>query len=109
VLDTLTARRPDGHVCMAGFLGGGSDIPNFNPLMHLSSGVHLSFFGSASRLVQCGVPLNTVRDLLALSQSSDSRARPLRHTPERPLSRAEELPTPNRSRTGQHCLQVLPQ
>jgi hypothetical protein len=26
VLDTLTAVRPDGHVCMAGFLGGGTGV-----------------------------------------------------------------------------------
>ena len=47
LLDSLAAVRPDGRVCMAGFLGGGDPIPAFNPLLHMPSGVHLSFFASA--------------------------------------------------------------
>jgi NADPH:quinone reductase-like Zn-dependent oxidoreductase len=47
LLDSLAAVRPDGRVCMAGFLGGLEPIAAFNPLLHLPSGVHLSFFASA--------------------------------------------------------------
>jgi NADPH2:quinone reductase len=47
VLDSLAAVRPDGRVCMAGFLGGGEPIASFNPLLHMPSGVHFSLFASA--------------------------------------------------------------
>ncbi len=47
LLDSLATVCPDGRVCMAGFLGGGTPIALFDPLMHMPSGVHLSFFASA--------------------------------------------------------------
>jgi NADPH:quinone reductase len=47
LLDSLAMVRPDGRVCLAGFLGGGAPIDGFNPLMHMPSGVHFSFFASA--------------------------------------------------------------
>ena len=46
LLDSLAAVRPDGRVCLAGFLGGGAPIAAFDPLAHMPSGVHLSFFAS---------------------------------------------------------------
>ena len=46
VLDTLAIPRRGGRVCLAGFLGGLAPIANFNPLLQMASGVHLSFFGS---------------------------------------------------------------
>src|SRR5262249_27063163 len=47
LLDSLKMVGRDGRVCMVGFLGGGDPIPAFNPLVHMPSGVHLSFFASA--------------------------------------------------------------
>jgi len=47
LVDSLAMVRPRGRVCLAGFLGGGDPIAQFNPLLHMPSGVHLSFFGSA--------------------------------------------------------------
>jgi NADPH2:quinone reductase len=47
LLDSLAMVHPDGRVCLAGFLGGGAPIDGFNPLMHMPSGVHFSFFASA--------------------------------------------------------------
>ena len=38
--------RRGGCACLAGFLGGLVPVPDFNPLLQMSSGVHLSFFGS---------------------------------------------------------------
>jgi NADPH2:quinone reductase len=46
ILDSLAMVRPGGHVCLAGFLGGGDPISAFEPLRHMPSGVHFSFFGS---------------------------------------------------------------
>jgi NADPH:quinone reductase len=60
LLDTLTAVKPDGEVCMAGFLGGGDPIPAFSPLMHLPSGVHLSFFASAFTYGSRDYPLSDI-------------------------------------------------
>jgi len=47
LLDSLAMVRPGGRVCMVGFLGGADPILKFDPLLHLPSGVHLSFFASA--------------------------------------------------------------
>jgi len=46
VLDSLAMRRRGGRSCLAGWLGGLDPIPNFNPLLQMASGVHLTFFGS---------------------------------------------------------------
>ncbi|AYG63442.1 zinc-binding dehydrogenase [Rhizobium jaguaris] len=46
LLDSLKMVRRGGHLCMAGFLGGGSGIDAFDPLSHMPSGVQLSFFAS---------------------------------------------------------------
>jgi NADPH:quinone reductase-like Zn-dependent oxidoreductase len=45
LLDSLALVRKGGHVCNAGFLGGGAPLA-FDPLTQMPSGVHLSFFGS---------------------------------------------------------------
>ncbi|GGE98850.1 alcohol dehydrogenase [Aliidongia dinghuensis] len=45
-LDSLAMLRRGGRTCLAGFLGGLAPIPDFNPLLQMPSGVHLSFFGS---------------------------------------------------------------
>jgi NADPH:quinone reductase len=46
VLDSLAMLRRGGRSCLAGWLGGLDPIPNFNPLLQMTSGVHLSFFAS---------------------------------------------------------------
>jgi NADPH:quinone reductase-like Zn-dependent oxidoreductase len=46
VLDSLAMLRRGGRSCLAGWLGGLDPIPDFNPLLQMSSGVYLTFFGS---------------------------------------------------------------
>jgi NADPH:quinone reductase-like Zn-dependent oxidoreductase len=46
LLDSMKTVRPGGRICMAGFLGGRDGIANFDPLIHMPSDVHFSFFGS---------------------------------------------------------------
>jgi NADPH:quinone reductase len=60
VLDSMTSVRPDGRVCMAGFLGGSDPIASFNPLLHMPIGVHLSFFASAFSFGSPEYPLSNI-------------------------------------------------
>jgi NADPH:quinone reductase-like Zn-dependent oxidoreductase len=60
LIDSLRMVRPDGRVCMAGFLGGGAPIAAFDPLMHLPSGVQLSFFASAFAFGMPDYPLSGI-------------------------------------------------
>src|SRR5258708_14533507 len=46
LLDSLAMVRPDGRLCLAGFLGGLAPLEGFNPLLQMPSRVHFSFFGS---------------------------------------------------------------
>jgi len=46
VIDSLAIVRRGGRVCLAGWLGGLEPIADFNPLLQMSSGVFLTFFGS---------------------------------------------------------------
>ncbi|BBZ72067.1 zinc-binding dehydrogenase [Mycobacterium paraseoulense] len=46
ILDSLDMLRRDGTACLAGWLGGLDPIGNFNPLLHMPSGVNWNFFGS---------------------------------------------------------------
>lgn len=46
VVESLGLVRRGGRVCLAGWLGGLEPIREFNPLLQMASGVHLSFFGS---------------------------------------------------------------
>ena len=46
ILDSLAILRRGGIACLAGWLGGLAPIPDFNPLLQMSSGVYFSFFGS---------------------------------------------------------------
>src|SRR5262245_1165550 len=45
VLDSLAMLRRGGRSCLAGWLGGLDPIPDFNPLLQMPSGVHLTSFG----------------------------------------------------------------
>jgi NADPH:quinone reductase len=46
MLDSLAMLSRGGRSCLAGFLGGLAPVPDFNPLLQMSSGVQFSFFGS---------------------------------------------------------------
>lgn len=46
LIDSLAMARRGGRVCLGGWLGGLEPIPNFNPLLQISSGVHFSLFAS---------------------------------------------------------------
>lgn len=46
LLDSMRMVRPNGRVCLAGFLGGGEPIPSFDPLSQMPPSVDLSFFAS---------------------------------------------------------------
>ncbi len=80
VLDSMAAVRPDGRVCMAGFLGGGEPIAGFNPLLHMPSGVQFSFFASAftygsPEYPLSDIPFQTIADRAA---KGTYRAKPAR-------------------------------
>jgi NADPH:quinone reductase-like Zn-dependent oxidoreductase len=46
LLDSVSIPHRDGKVCLAGWLGGLDPVPDFNPLLQMASGIHLSLFGS---------------------------------------------------------------
>ena len=48
LLDSLAMLRRGGRSCLAGFLGGLAPVPDFNPLLQMSSGVHFSFSAASS-------------------------------------------------------------
>jgi NADPH:quinone reductase-like Zn-dependent oxidoreductase len=60
LIDSLRMVRPEGRVCMAGFLGGGEPIAAFDPLVHMPSGVQLSFFASAFAFGTQDYPLSGI-------------------------------------------------
>src|SRR5271166_3055791 len=69
ILDSLAMLRRGGRACLAGFLGGLDPVPDFNPLLQMSSGVHFSFFGSfvfgTPGFPLSDVPLQTIADQVA--------------------------------------------
>ncbi len=78
LLDSLNAVRPDGRVCLAGFLGGMDPIDSFNPLKHLPSNIHLSFFASAFTFGKPDYPLSEIpfQRIFDLAASGIYRAKP---------------------------------
>lgn len=80
ILDSLGAVRPDGRVCMAGFLGGGAPIDSFDPLLHMPSGVHLSFFASAFTFGSPEYPLSDIPFQTIVDRAAEGiyRAKPAR-------------------------------
>ncbi len=57
---SLRMTRRGGRVCVAGFLGGHHPIEQFDPLAHMPSGRHLSFFGSAFVYATPEYPLSEI-------------------------------------------------
>ena len=65
LLDSLSAVKRGGRLCLAGFVGGLAPLVDFNPLRQMPSGVHFSFFGSflfGSPGFPLDVPLQTIID-----------------------------------------------
>ena len=71
---------------MAGFLGGLAPVPDFNPLLQMSSGVHFSFFGS----FVFGTPGFPLSDVPLQAIASDVGAGRYRAKPSR-VFRFEEI------------------
>ena len=63
--------RYGGRVASAGFLGGPVPLAAFDPLLHLPSGVQLSFFASAFAFGTPDVPLSRI----PFQQFADDAAR----------------------------------
>ncbi|WP_331741498.1 zinc-binding dehydrogenase [Kitasatospora sp. NBC_00085] len=78
--DSLAAVGPRGRVCQVGFLGGFAPVADFDPIADLSSGVQLSFFGSAFVLGTPAFPLADVPldAIYARVEAGALRARPTR-------------------------------
>jgi NADPH:quinone reductase len=92
LLDSLAMVRPGGHVCMVGFLGGADPIAKFDPLMHLPSGVQLSFFASAFVFGTPEYPLSEIpfQEMVDHAASGKYRAKPAR------VFRLEEMQSAHR-------------
>ena len=46
LLDSIAIPHRHGRICLAGWLGGLEPVHDFNPLLQMASGIHLSLFGS---------------------------------------------------------------
>jgi NADPH2:quinone reductase len=81
-LDSLAMLRRGGRACLAGFLGGLAPVPDFNPLLQMSSGVHFSFFGSfvfgTPGFPPSDVPLQTIAQQVAAGRYKAKPARVFR-------------------------------
>jgi NADPH2:quinone reductase len=80
VLQSLRLARRGGRVCLAGFLGGGAPLQELDPLVHLPSGRHLSFFGSAFVYGMPEYPLSELpfQKLVALAEDGVLQVQPSR-------------------------------
>jgi NADPH:quinone reductase-like Zn-dependent oxidoreductase len=86
ILDSLAMLRRYGKACLAGWLGGLAPIPDFNPLLQMSSGVYLTFFGS----FVFGTPGFPVSDVPLQTIAQDAAAGRLKAKPTR-VFRFEEI------------------
>jgi len=75
--DSLSAARPNGRVCQAGFLGGLGPAEQFLPVADMPSGVQFSFFGSFD-LGSSAFPLSSVplQAIVEKAEAGDYRAGP---------------------------------
>jgi len=81
LVDSLAcAHMGGGRVCFAGFLGGLGPVSNFDPLLHMPSGVTLSFFGSAFAFGTPAAPLSDIpiQAMVDRARAGVFRARPAR-------------------------------
>lgn len=79
ILESLALLRRGGRACLAGFLGGLAAIKDFNPLLQMSSGVYLTFFGSFV-FGEPGFPLSDVplQDIARQVAEGQIKAKPSR-------------------------------
>jgi NADPH2:quinone reductase len=79
ILDSLAMLRRGGKACLAGWLGGLAPISDFNPLLQMSSGVYLTFFGSfvfgQPQFPLTDVPLQGIADQVAAANTKPGRQR----------------------------------
>ena len=86
LLDSLAMLRRGGRSCLAGWLGGLDPIPDFNPLLQMASGVHLTFFASFA----FGTPGFPLSDVPLQQIAADAAAGKLNVKPTR-IFRFEEI------------------
>lgn len=79
LIDSLAMARRGGRVCLGGWLGGLAPIPDFNPLLQISSGVHFSLFASP-HFGEPQFPLNDVamQEIVDLVAAGKYQAKPSR-------------------------------
>lgn len=69
VLDSIAIPHRHGRICMAGWLGGLEPVKDFNPLLQMPSGIHLSLFASfafgTSEFPVSEIPLQQIVDRVA--------------------------------------------
>jgi NADPH:quinone reductase len=79
ILDSLALLRRGGRACLAGWLGGLDPIADFNPLLQMASGVHLTFFASFAfgtpGFPLSDVPLQRIADDVAAGRLDAAPAR----------------------------------
>src|SRR5262249_47503318 len=82
ILDSLAMLRRGGRACLAGWLGGLAPIADFNPLLQMASGVHLTFFGSfvfgEAQFPLSDVPLQKIAEHVAAGRFKAKPARVFR-------------------------------
>ncbi len=80
ILDSLAMARPGGRVCLAGFLGGGAPLSEFDPLTQMPSGVQFSFFASAFMFGTKAYPLSAIpfQDFIDRADNGTYKAEPAR-------------------------------
>jgi NADPH2:quinone reductase len=80
LLDSLRRLRRGGRACLAGFLGGGAPLAQFDPLKDLPSGRQLSFFGSAFVYGTADYPLANIpfQPFIDQAERGELRAQPAR-------------------------------
>ena len=80
VLESMQLARRGGRICLAGFLGGARPLAELDPLRHMPSGRHLSFFGSAFVYGTPEYPLTDIpfQGMVDLAQVGRLKARAVR-------------------------------
>lgn len=78
VLDSLGMLRRGGHMCLAGFLGGGGPIERLEPVFQIPSGRHLSVFASALVTGSSEFPLSEIpfQTIVARVEAGAYKAKP---------------------------------
>ncbi|MGB7195637.1 MAG: zinc-binding dehydrogenase [Collimonas pratensis] len=91
MLDSFKGVKKGGHVCNAGFLGGGDPIP-FNPLADMPSSVNFSFFASFNFGTK-DFPLSSIPMQAIVDRATDRiyKALPQKTFPFNEISKAHDL------------------